>query len=209
MPTGWFWSKAGTTQMVTMRIVAGIATLTVSGLILFRFLDGFAVIVFVLFLIALVTVSALLVHGLALTRKIVKSETRYNGFFGRAHIIAHIVPVSYLIVQYFGHVTLLLNLVYLLPFLFFYYSGRRLWKMLFARFGTKLYQFFILGNTGMMTGLTVLCALGLVYPAGFGPVPFSWAVLGYFAVHFLLTGIAVMRIESDLQGEISSAIAEK
>jgi len=193
-----------------MRLAAGVATLTVSGLLLCRFLEASDSVILLLFLTAVVAVSVLLVHGFVLNGKIVKSETVRNGFFGRVHIVAHIIPLSYLIAQYLGHVTFVLNLAYLVPFLFFYYSGRCLWKMLFARFGTKLYRFFVLGNTGMMIGLTVLFVLGLVYPERLEPADFSRFVLGYFAVHFLLTGIAIMQIELDFQRESSSpATAEK
>ena len=195
---------------VTMRLAAGVATLTVSGLILARFLDASDFVILVLFSLAVVAVSALLVHGFVLARKIVESETGPNRFLVRAHIVAHIIPLSYLIVQYLGDAMFALNLAYLVPFLFFYYSGRRLWKILFARFGTKMYQFFVFGNTGMMTGLTVLSVLGLVFPTRFGPAPFSWAVLGYFAVHFLVTGIAIMQIDLDLKRQSTTpAIAEK
>lgn len=191
---------------VTMRLAAGVATLTVSGLILALFLDASDSIILVLFLPAVVAISALLVHGFVLTRKIVSSETGRNRFFVRAHTVAHIIPLSYLIAQYLGHATFVLNLAYLVPFLFFYYSGRCLWKVLFARFGTKMYQFFVFGNTGMMTGLTVLSVLGLVFPTRFGTAPFSWAVLGYFAVHFLLTGITIIQIERDLKCRSSSPV---
>lgn len=183
---------------VIMRWAAGVATLTVSMLILARFLDAPDSIILALFLPAVVVMGALLVHGFILTRKIVKSETGLNRFYVRAHIVAHIIPLSYMITQYLGYTTFALNLAYLLPLIFFYYTGRRLWKILFTRFGTKMYLFFVFGNTGMMTGIIMLTVLGLIFPARFGPAPFSWAVLGYFAVHFLLTGIAIMQIERDL-----------
>ena len=189
-----------------MKLAAGVATLTVSGLILARYLDASDCIILALFFPAVMAISVLLVRGFFLTQKIVNSETGRNRFFVGAHSVAHIIPLSYLIAQYLGHTTLALNLAYLIPFLFFYYSGRCLWKMLYTRFGTMMYQFFVFGNTGMMAGLTMLSILGMVFPARFGPAPFSWAVLGYFAVHFLLTGIAIMQIEQDLKRQSNTPV---
>jgi len=182
-----------------MRLAAGVATSTVGGLILALFVDASVSVILVLFSLAVVAITALLAHGFVLTGKIAQFETARILFLARAHIVAHIVPLSYLIAHYLGQSTFALNLVYLIPFVFFYYSGTRLWKMLFAQFGTKMYLLFVFGNTWMMAGLIVLSMLGL----RFGPEPFSGSVLGYFAVHFLLSGITIMQIERDLQRQSS------
>ena len=60
-----------------------------------------------------------------------------------------------------------------------------------------MYLFFCKGNTGMMVGLSVLLGIGVFYDQRFGSVFFRRVLLGYFIIHLLLIGVAVMKIEKD------------
>jgi hypothetical protein len=151
------------------------------------------------FLAALAALLAVLGRGVWLIRTLARGEAGPLAGFGLAHILAHAIPLAYLVTAQTGGVDTALNLAYLLPLLVFFYSGRRLWRMLHARFGTPLYRFFAFGNTGLLNGLMLLSALGLLWPQTFAPEVFATVLRAYFAAHFLLTGVAVLRIDLDLR----------
>lgn len=184
-----------------MKSLSRISTLTIAGLIIAAWVESFRPSIPWWFLLAAISTGMLLWHAFFLMRQIGLSETPLNAFLGSAHVAAHIIPLSYFVAAYFGYIAQWVDAVYLPLFLFFYYSGWRLWIMLFTRFKTKLYAFFILGNFGMLTGIPVPFILELGCPERFGAMLFIGMLLGYFAVHFLLTGLTVDLIEKDFQRE--------
>ncbi|MBQ0720352.1 MAG: hypothetical protein KBT88_02410 [Gammaproteobacteria bacterium] len=120
-------------------------------------------------------------------------------YWMQAHVVLHLVPLSYLLLQFFTEPTLQLNMFYLLPVLSFFYSGRQTWRVFFEQFGSKMYRIFFLGNTGMMVGHVLLISLGLLMDVKFGTAFFCRALLTYFAIHLLILGFAVVKIEDDLR----------
>ena len=116
----------------------------------------------------------------------------------QAHLVLHLVPLSYLILLILKPPSLQANILYLLPVLLFFYSGRKTWQVLFEQFGSKVYRVFFAGNTGMMVGYVVLISLGAFYDTWFGTELFCRALVGYFTIHLLILGAAVVKIENDL-----------
>ena len=116
----------------------------------------------------------------------------------QAHLVLHLVPLSYLILLILKPPSLQANILYLLPVLLFFYSGRKTWQVLFEQFGSKVYRVFFAGNTGMMVGHVVLISLGAFYDTWFGTELFCRALVGYFTIHLLILGAAVVKIENDL-----------
>ena len=121
----------------------------------------------------------------------------------RGHVMLHLVPMSYLVLQFFSQPSLQFNEFYLLPVLLFFFSGRQTWRVLFEQFGSKIYRVFYLGNTGMMVGHMVLMSLGVFYDAQFGTSVFCRTLASYTSIHFLILGFSVLKIERDLISEPS------
>jgi len=178
--------------------LAGAASATAGGVIVSCFADASWPVLLPLVLSALAAVSSVLVRGLILTREVFSARESGRSF-ATVHIVAHAVPVGYLVASYSDQVSLTLNLYFLLPLLAFFYSGRRMWTLLFARFSTMMYRFFVFGNSGMMSGLVLSILFGLYWPESVGPRAFEVLVRTYFCVHFMLAGVAILRVEADLR----------
>lgn len=117
------------------------------------------------------------------------------------HILLHVVPITYLVVQFFIGATLIINTVYLLPFILFFYTGRRTWDGMFNQFGTKMYRVYYFGNTAFMRLCPILLAAGFLVDEPLGTEGFRRAVVGYFSIHFLITGLTMVTIEKDILGQ--------
>lgn len=115
-----------------------------------------------------------------------------------AHIILHFVPVSYVVLQFFFGATLLLNTLYLLPFVLFFYTGRRTWDELFRLFGRKMYRVFYFGNTALMRVSPVLLAFGFLVDEALGAEGFRRVMLVYSGIHFLMAGWTMICIKEDI-----------
>lgn len=181
-----------------MRITAVGATLTVAAVILAGLLQAPDRVVVGLFCVAAFPVGVLLVRGYALSRELAALDSSTDRHLGKVYVLAHTIPVSYLVALYIEQSSVVLNLIFFVPFLFFYYTGRRLWGMLHRRFGISVYKFFFLGHSGLMAGVTVGMLLALIYPRCVGPSAFTGLSLFYLAGHFLLTGVAIDRLTQDL-----------
>ncbi len=148
---------------------------------------------------ALATNSVLLFHGLVRLSMIYNGGFREISIFGRAHIIAHIVPFGYLLFLYFHIGGRWLDLAFLLPFATFFYTGRRMWKSLYGRFGNRMYRLYVLGNGGMLSAVFVTTILDLSVRIEMDYGFFDRLLLFYLAIHFLLVGLSVLRVASDIQ----------
>jgi len=190
-------------------IWAAFFTLAVGGAVLARFIDLPDHLGLVLSLTAMAVIIVELTRAFALLHEANKFSADDSGSYGRLHIVAHVVPLAYLVVHHFGHVGAMVNLAFLVPFLLFYYTGRRLWQALFARFALKHYRMFVLGNTGLMVALTVTGILALFIPGRVGSGAYTGAVLGYFSVHFLITGFVMLRLGKDVRREQRGSAAEQ
>ena len=178
--------------------IAVISTLAIVGYLLVRFLDGPTAFAQLLFGVATVAITILLVRVYALVSRFESAgQGTTHQYRMRGHILLHLIPSIYLILQFFTPPSLLVNSLFLAPVILFFLTGRLTWRTLYEQFGSKMYLLFYKGNTGMIVGLTVLLGVGVLYDETFGSVFFCRALLGYFTIHLLLIGVAVMKIEKD------------
>lgn len=182
-------------------------TIAVTCLLLAIILNGSTEVIVALFISAGVAIAVLLFLGYSVI------SHQKNGFgiqFKRsifAHIVLHIVPASYAVVQFLIGTTFLINAIYLLPFILFFYTGRRTWEEMFRRFGKKMYRIYYFGNTSLMLGLPILLAFGLLIDESLGTEGFRQAIVGYISIHFLVTGLTMFSIEKDILGQNTNTIA--
>lgn len=189
------------------RLIAVVSTLSIPGFLLVRYLNGPAALAYLLFGTAAGTITMLLVRVYAVVSKFEGTEhVAIHQYIMRWHILLHLIPSSYLILQFFTKPSLFVNSVYLVPIMLFFLTGLLTWRALYEQFGSKMYQFFYKGNTGMLVGLTVLLGVGLLYDETFGSEFFCRALLAYFAIHLLLIGVAVMKIEKDVSAGDSEGV---
>jgi hypothetical protein len=130
--------------------------------------------------------------------KIVWSKRQLIGI--RAHVYLHLVPFSYLVLQMEISPSLVIHLLYYVPVVAFFYTGRRTWRAFFETFGSKVYKLFYLGNTGMIFTLSLLLGLGFILKEAALVISFQKLFVLYFSVHLLIVGAAVIKIENDITG---------
>ena len=179
------------------RYMAYLSTLTVLAFILVFGADGEPNLLYGLAGLAVLSMGLLMMQVFRLTAKQVSWEPSVR-YWVQVHVLLHLVPLSYLVLQFFSQPTLQTNGLYLLPVLLFFFSGRKTWQVFFEQFGSKMYRIFFAGNTGMMVGHVVLISLGFFYDSRFGTAFFCRALTGYFTIHLLILGAAVVKIEADL-----------
>ena len=179
------------------RYTAYLSTLTILAFIVVFGANGALGLLYGLAGLAVLSAGLLMlkVFRLASRQASWKPSIRY---WVKAHVFLHLVPLSYLVLQFFSQPTLQTNGLYLLPVLLFFFSGRQTWRVLFEQFGSKTYRVFFAGNTGMMVGHVVLISLGVFYDSRFGADFFCRVLTGYFVIHLLILGAAVVKIEADL-----------
>lgn len=180
------------------RLIAVVSTLSILGYLLVHFLSGPAALAQLLFGTATVAITTLLVRVYAVVSRFEGAKQGATRQYRmRTHILLHLIPSSYLVMQFFIPPSLFVNALYLAPVILFFLTGRLTWRTLHKQFGSKMYLIFYKGNTGMIVGLTVLLGAGVLYNETFGSVFFRRALLTYFTIHLLLIGAAVMKIEKD------------
>lgn len=181
-------------------------TIAVTCLMLGILFSGSTEVIVALFISAGVAITILLFLGYSL----ISNQNGLGNQFKRrifAHIVLHIVPASYAVVQFLIGTSLLINTIYLLPLVLFFYTGRQTWEEMFRRFGRKMYRIYYLGNTALMLGLPILLALGFLIDESLGTDGFRQATVGYISIHFLVTGLTMISIEKDILGQDANTIA--
>ncbi|MEZ0152822.1 MAG: hypothetical protein AB9Q18_11145 [Candidatus Reddybacter sp.] len=180
-----------------MHFMAYLSTLSILVLMVFVVNGGVRYPFYLLAGVAVVAICTLLVRVFHLA-------AQHNGwgsaprYWMQGHVLLHLVPLSYLVLQFFSQPSVQVNGLYLLPVLLFFFSGRQTWRVLFEQFGAKMYRVFYLGNTGMMTGHVLLMGLGVLYDARFGTEFFCRTLVAYTSIHLLILGFAVLTIERDI-----------
>ena len=182
-------------------------TIAVTCLMLAILLNGSTGVIVALFISAGVAITLLLFLGYSL---ISNQRSGLGIQFKRkifAHIVLHIVPASYAVVQFLIGTDILINTIYLIPLVLFFYTGRQTWEEMFRRFGKKMYRIYYFGNTALMLGLPILLAFGLLIDESLGTEGFRQATVGYISIHFLVTGLTMISIEKDILGQDANTIA--
>ncbi|MBW2733010.1 MAG: hypothetical protein JRH20_11515 [Deltaproteobacteria bacterium] len=181
------------------QVLAVISTASMAASLLVHGLGGSAALRYPFFALAAASIAALLWRVYTLAWRVEGDERsllpRYKM---RAHVLLHGVPASYLLVQLLVEPSLLVNLIYLVPVLLFFFTGRLTWGAFRQRYTSKMYVLFFKGNSGMMIGLVVFSLIGLFFDEAFGRGAFQGALVGYFSVHLLLVGVAMIKLERDI-----------
>ncbi len=116
-----------------------------------------------------------------------------------AHILLHAIPLTYFPVASGVAAGRALDAIYLIPIVLFFITGVRTWKICYQILGTKLYRLFQLGNMQMLVFLPVSLAIDLAgWPTQEAKAFYS-LMLGYFTVHFILTGITIPLLGRDVR----------
>lgn len=180
------------------RLIAVVSTLSIAGFLLVYFPGGPVALAYLLFGVAAGSIMILLVRVYTVVSKYEGAgHGAAHQYRMRGHILLNVIPSSYVILQFVAQPTITVDLLYLPPVMLFFWTGRQTWSALYEQFGSKLYQFFCKGNTGMLVGLPVLLGLGMLYDETIGGGFFRRVLLSYFAIHLLLIGVAVVKIEKD------------
>lgn len=187
-----------------IRLVSACSTLSILAFLSVYFLSGSPVLVHMLFGLTSGLIMILLIWVYLLVSRFERVEYASNyQYCMRVHIIIHLVPLGYLVLQFFIRLSFSVNLLFLAAIMLFFLTGRRTWNVLYERFGSRMYQFFYKGNTGMLVGILVLLGVGVLYGKALAIEFLHRTLFGYFAIHFLLFGVAVMKIEKDVSIENS------
>ncbi|MGA7178254.1 MAG: hypothetical protein WBX11_01520 [Thiobacillaceae bacterium] len=181
-----------------------IATIAVACLVLTNLLNGPAQLIVVLFVFAAAAIAVLLYLAYSFIAGLNAGIWTQDRPSMLAHIVLHIVPVSYVAVQSLIGTTLLINAIYLLPIMLFFYTGRRTWAEMFKQFGRKMYRIYYFGNTALLRACPVLLAFGFLVDESIGTEAFRRAMLAYCSIHFLLSGLTMISIEKDLSAGVAS-----
>lgn len=182
-----------------MKIAAALSTLLCAATIAVLIADMPISIIAILFMLALVAIGVVLSRGLMLLRKIRDDDVGSIRLFGPAHIITHIIPITYLVSLYFWPGNTWLNLIFLFPFAAFFYTGKRTWKALYERVNNRVYMLYSFGNSGMLSGIFVATVLNLVLLDRIRFSFFDRLLLFYLSIHFLLVGISVYQLTTDIE----------
>lgn len=181
-----------------LKRIAVYATVSVACLTLANIFDGSDALITALYISTGISTALLLAKGFSLISLTQNEAGLHDKRSILAHILLHIVPASYAVLQYSMGTSLLINRIYLIPFLMFFYTGSLTWKEMYRQFGKQMYRIYLYGNTSVMLGLPLLLALGWLVDPSFGTDAYRKAAMGYISVHFLVTGWTLIGLEKDL-----------
>jgi len=116
----------------------------------------------------------------------------------KTHLYFQFVPFLYIGVYFvYTNISSLINAVFLLPLILFFLTGRMLWQESFRLFQSKIYRAFYLGNTAMLIWMPLLLLPALLDISVLEVINFTQFVTIYFAIHFLITGFSILKLEHD------------
>lgn len=117
----------------------------------------------------------------------------------RLHLLLHLVPLTFFLLYLSGVTSSRITPILVLLFVVFFASGRKTWGVLSKAFpSTLLYQIFYLGNTTFLTSFPLLYFASLLAPDFVTLTTIKSVALFYFSIHFMMVGIASLKIQSDL-----------
>lgn len=150
--------------------------------------------------LAVAVVTLTLWHALILSRRSSAGVSSTDCRLMQAHIIAHVVPVSFGMAALFTGATGALAPVWNVGFALFFYTGRKTWLALQAVHPSPLYYVFLRGNTAMLI-TSISLALLVALTAHTGLALFAERMLQFYvAVHLSLLTPAVAKLHRDITG---------
>ncbi|MCG5502072.1 hypothetical protein, partial [Ectothiorhodospira lacustris] len=88
-----------------------------------------------------------------------------------------------------------LDFIWVLMLGAFFFAGRHAWAALVNAYGSGVYEAFRRGNTSILFMMPALYCLGILLDSP----DLMHRILGlYFAVHFMLVGVSILKIEADM-----------
>lgn len=152
----------------------------------------------IIFFLATLAVSPLLLRALFLTRNFAKRVSFGELFYLRSHIILHIIPIVF---SYFRIKNVNLDSqsisIAIPAFLLFFYTGRKTWQTLNKLSPAMLYSIFCRGNSMIMLPV-VISSLSFYIFNNFKFIRFLEGLfLFYSTIHFVLIGVALLKINKD------------
>ena len=162
-------------------------------------LDGDKFLGRVFWAVAGLAMLVILVRGYLTGSAIDRLDSSSGRHTVRAHILLHIVPLTYFPVAYALDTDKVLAALYLIPVMIFFVSGVRTWRLCHETFGNRLYKMFQIGNRQMLLLFPVAIAVDMAGWPVEGAGLFSRLMHVYFIIHFMLTGITVPLMDRDLR----------
>ncbi len=152
--------------------------------------------------LALLVVTACSIFTLLLRLYLAIGRSSYRNNLGvaRLHLALHLVPLFFFALYLSGATPSWGPPVLVLLLTLFFASGRQAWKELANLFpSTLLYQLFKRGNAAFMTSFPLLYLASLTVPNFVTFSTIKSVALFYFSIHFMILGIACLKIRADLQ----------
>ncbi len=179
-----------------IRAAAIVSTLSIAGLLItywgFGYVPGLSIVV----LVAVIATLVLLICGYQRTYRQNYQIWQGGMQWGRWHFFLHLVPAGYLGLSFYTEPAFTVDALFLVPFMFFFWSGRKTWDGFYQKFGSRMYRVFYLGNTALLAWCPILLALAIISEDRFGAW-YNEALVGYFIIHFLLCGVTMIKVERD------------
>ena len=187
-------------------IVPGIILIVmILGALINKALHGAQLLSVVLWGVSGVTILVMLTRAYVIGAGIDKLDSTNHRHTVRAHILLHVIPLSYFPIAFLMVTGSMLEKIYLIPVVIFFITGILTWKLCHGLFGTKLYKIFQIGNRQMLflfPGAFILDMSGWL--AG-GEELFSSLMHVYFIIHFMLTGITIPLMGRDLRRYVAAS----
>lgn len=149
-----------------------------------------------LFAISGCTAAALLLRLSLVIRRSPRSEQLRPALI---HLALHVVPLLFFLSTLWGSSAPWVPPVIVALFVLFFATGKMAWQCLERLFpSTLLYQLFRRGNTAFLTSFPLLYLASLVIPGLVSYDTIRAVALFYFSIHFMLLGVAFLKIQGDL-----------
>ena len=149
------------------------------------------------------TLGTLLIHAWRLSGRQIAQISADGTRIMRLHVATHIVPAAFALATLFGDPIERASPLWIVAFALFFYSGRRTWQALQTGFPSPIYFVFKRGNSAML-GMSVM--LTVIATALQSNILFAF-VAGvlklYVSIHFVLMGIAISKIDHDLEPSLN------
>ncbi len=117
----------------------------------------------------------------------------------RLHIALHLVPAGFLAMKLIYRAPERWDAWYLLLVIAFFWTGRETWRTMYQYTRSIQYLLFFRGNTGLLIMAPIMLTLGHLFPHTFFVHAFERLLLVYFAIHLILTGPAIIKLEKDIE----------
>jgi len=185
--------------MVKSLVPGVVLIVTILSALINGALDGAQSLSLVLWTVAGVTILVILTRAYLIGTEIDRLGSEVHRHTVRAHILLHVIPLTYFPMAYGIVPDSMLEAIYLIPVIAFFITGLQTWKLCHGMFSTKLYRMFQIGNRQMLILFPGAFAIDIAGWPIEGAEAFSRLMHVYFIIHFMLTGITIPLMGRDLR----------